>query len=68
MGMQDMTSRIITRDQLKELVPYSASQIARLEQAGQFPRRLKLGPNRIGWLSSEIENWIESCAAARRDQ
>lgn len=68
MGMQDVTAKIITRDQLNELVPYSLSHIARLEQAGKFPRRLKLGPNRVGWLSSEIENWIESCAAARHDR
>ena len=61
-------ARIITRDQLKELVPYSLSHIARLEQAGKFPQRLRLGPNRVGWLSNEVENWIESCAAARRDQ
>ena len=63
-----MAARIITRDQLNELVPYSLGHISRLEQSGKFPRRLKLGPNRVGWLSSEIEDWIKSCAAARRDQ
>jgi prophage regulatory protein len=68
MGMHDMTARIITRDQLNELVPYSPGHIARLEQAGKFPRRLKLGPNSVGWLSNEIEKWIEDCAAARHDQ
>ena len=64
----ETTARILTEAQVKERVLYSSSQLRRMEQAGKFPRRLKLGPNRVGWLSSEIENWIESCAAARRDQ
>lgn len=32
----------------------------RLEKAGRFPRRMKLGPNSVGWLESEIDEWIAS--------
>ncbi len=39
--------------------------IWRLEQAGTFPKRIKLGPNRVGWLLSEVEQWIEERAQAR---
>lgn len=67
--MQSETiARILTETQVKERVLYSSSQLRRMEQAGKFPRRLKLGPNRVGWLASEIEKWIETCAAARVDQ
>ncbi|HYG89825.1 MAG TPA: AlpA family phage regulatory protein [Azospirillum sp.] len=29
--------------------------IAHLEAAGQFPRRVKLGPDRVVWLLSEVD-------------
>ena len=53
-----MTDRIISKIELLTLVPYGFAQITRMEKAGLFPRRIKLGPNRIGWLLSEIQAWI----------
>jgi hypothetical protein len=35
-----------------------------LERAGQFPRRVQVGPNRVAWLASEIEEWIGSLERA----
>lgn len=40
-------------------IPYSFQHIARLEKAGKFPKRIRLGQNRVAWLSSAIEEWIE---------
>ena len=51
--------RILSKRQLKELVLYSPQHIARLERAGQFPRRIHLGPNRVGWLEEEVLNWLQ---------
>jgi prophage regulatory protein len=65
MGAHIVTSKIVTRAQLKQLVPYSLSHIARLEQIEKFPRRLKLGPNRVGWLATEIDAWIQEKSAGR---
>jgi len=31
-----------------------------LEKEGKFPKRHKLSDNTIGWLSSDLEAWIES--------
>ena len=53
-----MTDRIISKIELLTLVPYGFAQITRMEKAGLFPRRIKLGPNRIGWLFNEIQAWI----------
>jgi hypothetical protein len=39
--------------------------IWRLEKAGRFPRRVKLGPNSVGWVSTEIDAWIEARIAER---
>lgn len=36
--------RILSKRQLKEMVLYSPQHIARLEKAGQFPKRVHLGP------------------------
>ena len=49
--------RILSKHQLKELVLYSPQHIARLEKAGSFPKRIQLGPNRGGWVESEVFNW-----------
>ena len=57
--------RIISKRQLKELVLYSPQHVARLEKAGQFPKRLRLGQNRVAWLLSEVEAWIEERLAKR---
>lgn len=50
--------RIITKKELRELVPYTPQHIHRLEKAGRFPKRLQLGPNRVGWRLTDIEAWI----------
>tara|TARA_R110002072_G_scaffold103657_4_gene227423 strand:+ start:178 stop:378 length:201 start_codon:yes stop_codon:yes gene_type:complete len=47
--------RIIDWKQLKELQPYSRQHIARLEKAGKWPKRVRLGQNRVGWVHDEIE-------------
>ena len=44
---------------------YSAMTLWRKERDGTFPRRVKLGPNSVGWIESEIERWIESRIAER---
>ena len=40
----DIVMRILSKRQLKELVLYSPHHVARLEKAGQFPKRVQLGP------------------------
>jgi prophage regulatory protein len=40
------------------MVPYSPQHILRLEKRGQFPRRVRVGANRVAWLASEVEAWI----------
>ncbi|PID40939.1 MAG: transcriptional regulator [Proteobacteria bacterium] len=52
--------RILSKRQLKELVLYSPQHIARLEKAGQFPKRVQLGPNRVGWVEDEVLDWLQN--------
>ena len=57
--------RILRQRQVCERVGYSQMHIWRLEKAGRFPRRMKLGPNSVGWVSTEIDAWIEARIAER---
>ena len=50
---------ILSERQLKELFLYAAQHVARLEKAGAFPKRVALGPNRIGWVEAEILSWLQ---------
>jgi len=44
---------------VKEITALSTSTIWRLEQAGKFPKRRKIGKRAIAWLESEINHWIK---------
>ena len=57
--------RILSKRQVKELVLYSPQHIARLEKAGLFPKRVQLGSNRVGWVESEVLEWLEVRLAQR---
>ena len=47
---------------------FSKSTIRRLELAGEFPRRVRISANAIGWIEAEIDRWIEARAAEREPQ
>ena len=59
--------RILSKRQVKGLVLYSPQHIARLEKAGQFPKRIQLGPNRVGWVEDEVLDWLQQ-RIDRRDE
>ncbi len=65
--MTDSTQpdRIISAKERRALVPYSDMHVWRLERAGRFPRRIRLGANRVGWSLREVAGWIESRKADR---
>ena len=54
----EIVMRILSKRQVKELVLYSPQHIARLEKAGSFPKRVQLGPNRVGWVETEVLDWL----------
>ncbi len=59
--------RLVTKRELREIlgIPYCQQHIARLEAAGQFPRRIRLGQNRVVWLMEEVLAWIDQRVANR---
>lgn len=57
--------RIILAPERRVLVPFSDMHIWRMEKDEKFPRRIRLGPNRVGWILSEVIEWIEAKKAER---
>lgn len=51
--------RILSKKDLRALVLYSPAHIDRLEKAGRFPKRVQLGPCRVGWIETEVLGWLE---------
>jgi prophage regulatory protein len=54
----DTIVKIIRRRELLNLIGLSCSTQWRLEKAGQFPARVKLGKGSVGWRLAEVEAWV----------
>jgi prophage regulatory protein len=62
--------KLITFNELSDRgIPYSRRQIDRLEKDSSlippFPKRVRIGLNRIGWVAAEIEAYIDAQIVAR---
>ena len=68
MNNNTTVEKFLMLPQVREIVPYSASHIWRLERSGKFPQRVRLGGNRIAWAQSEVNSWVESKLASRNDK
>lgn len=52
--------RVITKKELRLMVPYTPQHILRLEKRGLFPKRIRIGERRVGWYLDEIQLWLNS--------
>jgi prophage regulatory protein len=57
--------RLLSKKQVREIVLYSPAHIARLEAAGRFPKRVRLGQGRVGWVENEVLDWLKARIAER---
>ncbi len=60
------TMRILSEKALRELVLYSPAHVDRLEKSGRFPKRVRLGPCRVGWVESEVLERVQACIDDRK--
>jgi prophage regulatory protein len=65
--MSQFSKKVVSKKELRTVcgIPYTPQHIARLEAAGQFPKRIKLGQNRVAWILSEVEEWLDQRIAKR---
>ena len=60
--------RLIDHSGLKDKgIRFSRVHVRRLEDKGRFPKHVDLGENRIAWVESEVDDWLEAKLAARND-
>ena len=57
---------LYSREHLPRLgLNLSNSSMLRMEAAGQFPKRVRIGAHSVAWLASEIHEHIAKLAAER---
>lgn len=61
----EQLNRVLRKPEVQYTTGLSDPTIWRLERAGKFPKRLRLGGNSCGWLESEIKDWLDARAADR---
>lgn len=57
--------RVIRKPEVLNAVGLSDCTVWRMERTGKFPKRIKLGPQSVGWFESEIVGWLNERAADR---
>lgn len=55
-----LKTEIISPRDLPAATGISKTTVWRLEKSGNFPKRLKLSPGRVGYRRAEVEAWLAS--------
>ena len=59
---------LVTMTELEALTCFSKPTIYQMIREDRFPRQVRLGPNKVAWLRSEVLAWIGQRAAEREPQ
>ena len=51
--------KVVRKSRVRELTGLSDSTIYRKELSGDFPARVQLGQNSVGWFEDEVLCWTE---------
>lgn len=63
------SQKLLNFRQLRDLgIHYSREHLWRLERTNRFPRRVRLSPQKIAWLETEIQDWLREKLEARASQ
>ena len=58
MKPQFVQSDLMLADEVDARIPYSRAHLYRLEDQGEFPKRRRIGPNRVAWIRTDVEQWL----------
>ena len=53
-----VNSKFLRLPQVIDRTGYRKTAIYERIQQGEFPRPVKLGPRAVGWLDTEVEEWM----------
>jgi predicted DNA-binding transcriptional regulator AlpA len=59
-----MIDRFVRKPELEQITGLDEVTVWRLEQVGRFPRRRKITSKAVGWLLSEVREWVRTRSAA----
>ena len=57
--------RILRLDQVIEVTGLGKTKIYELQAAGEFPMRVQITANTVGWVEEEVQAWLARRVAAR---
>ena len=55
---RDPDERALRLRQVCQLTGLGRSMIYQMQAEGRFPQRIKLGERAVGWLESEVRDWL----------
>jgi prophage regulatory protein len=58
--LRDPNERALRLRQVSQLTGLGRSMIYQMQAEGRFPQRIKLGERAVGWLESEVRDWLAS--------
>jgi len=61
-----MSKKFIRLTEVKNKTGLSRSSIYLRMSNGKFPQSISLGSRAIGWLESDINEWLEQCIATSK--
>jgi predicted DNA-binding transcriptional regulator AlpA len=62
------TDRLLNKAEVTDITGLSIRTIDGLEGAGHFPCRRQITPHRVGWLSSEIQDWLQRLPTPKNER
>lgn len=57
---------LLSLNSVERRLSLSKSTIYREIAKGHFPKQIRLSPGRVGWIDSEVDEWIEERRASRK--
>lgn len=63
--MGESPEKFLRLPQVKAMTGLGRTRVYRLIGEGAFPRPVRLGPQSVAWLQSEIESWMQGRIAER---
>ena len=56
--LRDPNERALRLRQVSQLTGLGRSMIYQMQAEGRFPQRIELGERAVGWLESEVRDWL----------
>jgi len=63
-----MSHKILKLPEVQKATGKCRSAIYREISEGTFPKQINLGPRAVGWLESEVQQWIDSRVQNRNQE